>query len=72
MRVNVQINICESFQQGKYLRLGDGSRKWVAFTYEKMPVYCFFCGLVGHLERKCHLRFREDFVDPGREFQYGE
>lgn len=37
-----------------------------------MPVYCYLCGVVGHLEKKCPLRYQEDFIDPGAEFPFGE
>lgn len=30
------------------------------------------CGLIGHMEKKCDLRFREGFVDPCKEFPYRE
>lgn len=51
VRVRVQINITEPIPRGVYLRIGSGSRHWVSFTYERMPVYCYLCGLGGHLER---------------------
>lgn len=72
IRVRVQLQISEPFQRGTYMRLKGGARIWVSFTYERMPIYCFLCGLVGHLEKKCQLRFANGFVDPGRNFPYGE
>lgn len=72
MRVRVRLNILEPFLRGVHLRLGNGMRQWIAFSYERMPVYCYLCGLVGHLEKKCTLRFGEGFVDPGISFPYGE
>lgn len=71
-RVRVSINITEPLARGSFLRMGDGSRKWVSFTYERLPVYCYLCGVVGHLERKCVLRFADNFIDPGKNFPYGE
>lgn len=53
VRIRVQIDVNSAIRRGNYLRLGDGSKKWVAFTYEKMPLYCYLCGLVGHMEKRC-------------------
>lgn len=67
-RVRDEILISGLFQWGTYLDMGDGSEKWVSFTYEWMPVYCYLCGMVGHLEKKCQLWSGEDFVGPGLDF----
>lgn len=29
---------------------------WVNFKYEKLPNFCFFCGVIGHAEKFC-LKF---------------
>lgn len=45
---------------------------WVDFKYEKMTLFYFYCGLVGHSERNCSLRkcdSREDKIQDG---QYGK
>lgn len=68
----MEVNIAEPLLRGVYLRIRDGSRKWISFVYERMPNYCYLCGLVGHLEKKCILRFRDGFVDPRKNFPYGE
>lgn len=72
VRVKVQIQIFEPLQWGTYLRLRNSSRPWISFTYERLPIYCFLCGRVGYMEKKCQLRFDDGFVDPGRDFPYGE
>lgn len=72
IRARVQVNITEPLLRGVYLRLKTGTRQWIAFSYERMPIYCYLCGRVGHLEKKCKLRFGTDFVDPGTLFPYGE
>lgn len=72
IRVRVQLNISEPLLRGTFLRTRDGVRHWISFAYERLPVYCYLCGIIGHLEKKCTVRFRDDFVDPGQAFPYGE
>lgn len=72
IRVRVEVNITEPLLRGTYIRLRDGVRQWIHFTYEKLPVYCYVCGIIGHLEKKCLLRFSDGFEDPGKYFPYGE
>ncbi|CAN0920260.1 hypothetical protein LINGRAHAP2_LOCUS31934 [Linum grandiflorum] len=26
--------------------------------YEKLPIFCFLCGCIGHIDRACEVRFR--------------
>lgn len=72
IRVRVQLNISEPLLWGTFLRTRDGVRHWVSFSYERLPMFCYLCGVIGHLEKKCTVRFRDDFVDPGKAFPYGE
>lgn len=71
VRIKVQIDISHALKRGSFLQLGNGSKHWVPFTYERMPLYCYLCGLVGHLEKRCPTRFDENFVHPGPELPYG-
>lgn len=43
-RVRVEANISKPLLCGVYLRIQDGSRKWITFSYERMPLYCYLCG----------------------------
>lgn len=47
VQIKVILDVTKALKQGSFLRLGDGSKTWVAFTYERMPLYCYLCGLVG-------------------------
>lgn len=31
----------------------DGSKTWVTFKFERLPCFCFQCGLLGHDEQHC-------------------
>lgn len=39
----------------KYLRLQiwEKGGKWISFQYERLPEFCFICGLLGHVGKNC-------------------
>jgi hypothetical protein len=48
----------------------DREKKWctVKFKYEKLGTFCFVCGVMGHAENKCEIRFSMDHDDGKREW----
>lgn len=37
---------------------------WAKFKYEQLPIFCFYCGTIGHHERMCLTRKQD--VDQNR------
>lgn len=72
VRIRVGVDVTKEIRKGSFIRLSDGSRRWIAFAYERMPLYCYLCNFVGQMEKKCPSRFADDFVDPGQDFPFGE
>ncbi|VFQ84297.1 unnamed protein product [Cuscuta campestris] len=33
----------------------DGSIVWVLFKYERITVFCYYCGILGHLSKHCRM-----------------
>ncbi|KAH1063344.1 hypothetical protein J1N35_028331 [Gossypium stocksii] len=38
----------ETSSEGIFVSIDDQKRYWVSFKYEKLPVFCFGCGRIGH------------------------
>lgn len=57
MRIRVKLDVRKPLKRGKKLRLDDGEVKTVRFKYERLTVFCFLCGLLGHLDSSCEKLF---------------
>ncbi|KAL2938973.1 hypothetical protein RDABS01_022422 [Bienertia sinuspersici] len=54
MRFRVDLDISKPLMRGMKILVG-GTQKWVDFKYEKLPDFCYLCGLFGHSARDCGL-----------------
>ncbi|KAK4415982.1 hypothetical protein Salat_2705600 [Sesamum alatum] len=43
----------------------------VSFSYERLPNFCYICGVLGHIAHNCTQQFEVGFYDPKVETQYG-
>jgi len=66
MRLKVRFDIRQPLKIGK-IKANGGERCVVNFKYEKIGTFCFVCGVIGHSENKCEVRFSQpDVVIPKR------
>lgn len=57
MRVKVAIPITKPIHKGAFLAGSYGKSNCVIFKYERLPLFCHQCGLLGHDLRHCALYF---------------
>lgn len=57
LRVRVLLDITKPLRRKLKMKKEGGSWFWVEFKYERLPNFCFLCGLIGHTEHFCHLLF---------------
>ena len=53
MRVWVDLPITKLLRRGGNIVNSNGEKFWVSFKYERLPTFCFRCGILGHDERQC-------------------
>nr|GMD01183.1 uncharacterized protein LOC109173053 [Ipomoea batatas] len=69
IRIRVRINITKPLASGMRIRRNGGDWSWVSFRYERLPNFCFICGLIGHTEKFC-IKLFEGF-SPTAEKHFG-
>jgi hypothetical protein len=48
IKIKVQFDINSPIRTGMYIGNGNDGINWVDFRYENLPLFCFYCGLIGH------------------------
>ena len=69
LRIRVEMQLDKPLWRGRgYVKNDEGGRIWVDFRYERLPIFCYICGILGHDEKHCQASSLEQLS--GR--QYGE
>ena len=53
MCIRVSIDVRKPLKRRMRLKKSGGDWVWIDFKYERLQVFCFICGLLGHTERQC-------------------
>jgi hypothetical protein len=59
MRIKVAIDVTQALKQGWKIRKEGGDWVVLQFKYEKLGIFCFRCGIIGHTENFCAKNFEE-------------
>lgn len=72
MRVRVALPISKPIRRGSLIARTDGDRHWVTFKYERLPLFCHYCGMLGHDVKNCATHFVVTKNGGKVEYQYGD
>ncbi|MBA0627032.1 hypothetical protein Godav_004586 [Gossypium davidsonii] len=66
MRVRVYIDVREPLRRKKQV-MSNGVCSYVKFKYERLTLFCFFCGRLGHNDSYCETKMMIgiDFIEMG-------
>ncbi|GAU14523.1 hypothetical protein TSUD_250650 [Trifolium subterraneum] len=57
MRIRVKVDIRQPLKKDTKVKNRVGEWCMVKFKYEKLGIFCFVCGIMGHAENKCEVRY---------------
>ena len=55
LRIRVKVDVSKPLCRGRKVVLDNEKEVWVAFRYEKLPNFCYWCGMVCHDDKDCDL-----------------
>uniref|UniRef100_A0A803P9M8 CCHC-type domain-containing protein n=1 Tax=Cannabis sativa TaxID=3483 RepID=A0A803P9M8_CANSA len=55
LKVQVDVEVDKPLFSGCFFGVAFGVKKWVQMKYEKIGIFCYFCGRLGHQRRGCTL-----------------
>ncbi|KAF9610844.1 hypothetical protein IFM89_025254 [Coptis chinensis] len=55
-RVRVEMDVKERLKKDQQIKLETGEELVVRLKYEKLEVFCYFCGVIGHDHLACRIR----------------
>ncbi|XP_075640421.1 uncharacterized protein LOC142612190 [Castanea sativa] len=53
LRLRVSLDIIQPLCRGRRVRIGESVATWADFKYERLPIFCYWCGKLDHDERDC-------------------
>lgn len=57
MRIRLRVDVRKPLKRGEKIRQANSVISQVQFKYEKLTVFCFFCGMLGHVDAACEKGF---------------
>lgn len=53
IRMKVLLDLEKPMKRGTRIRVGSGEPCWIPATYERLPSFCYMCGMLGHIFKDC-------------------
>lgn len=64
LQIRVQLDVRVPLKRRKKIIFPNGGFTYVCFKYERLTLFCFYCGRLGHSDSFCQIRMvREE--EPG-------
>lgn len=57
LRIKIKMDITKPLKRALRVKCVNGEAIMVTFTYERLPNFCYRCGIIGHLLKDCKIQF---------------
>lgn len=68
LRIKVALDVRRPLKNCMKIKKTGGDWLWIKFKYERLPSFCFYCGIIGHSDKFCEAMF--DNPQCGEERKY--
>lgn len=55
IRIRINLDITQPLCCGRMVNLGGPKPQWISFQYERMPIFCYWCGTLNYDEKDCPI-----------------
>lgn len=53
--IRIVVDVRKALRRGIFVSTSHSDKTWLAFKYEKLPVFCFGCGCMAHNVKDCEV-----------------
>ncbi|KAL0421071.1 UNVERIFIED_CONTAM: hypothetical protein Slati_3130000 [Sesamum latifolium] len=64
LRIRIGLNVNQPLKKALKVRSTSGEELLARLTYERLPNFCYLCGMLGHMDKYCEGALRKIFVTP--------
>ena len=57
LRIRVSLDVQKPIKRKMKIKKVGGEWSWLNFKYERLPMFCFYCGVIGHADSFCEKLF---------------
>lgn len=57
LRIKVAIDVRRPLRSQMRIKKSGDEWLWIKFKYERLPSFCFYCGIIGHSDKFCEALF---------------
>ncbi|MCI20889.1 hypothetical protein A2U01_0042052, partial [Trifolium medium] len=71
IRIRVMLDMKRSLKKTKRLKKPEGGTQEVIFKYERLWMFCYYCGLLGHTDETCDMLYSMELDDGNQKMGTG-
>lgn len=71
LHIRIQLDVTRKLIRAKKVSIEQDEPRWVFFRYERLPNFCYVCGLIGHSKCECSKKKDGSGGLEKEEYQYG-
>lgn len=71
MRIRVRMEINNPLCHGRLVNFEKDKKGWVAFRYERLPNFCYWCGCLDHGDKECDIGLQQRSTSTKEDQQFG-